>query len=105
MARIFVWAILTTSVVAEAIALIRLSDKIQTPDGLLAPKLGTFDDISRRATAQDQALAALDARLRAIEGAQAGESAKTDGITKLLTNLQPHPPMHAGPIRKRHAKN
>jgi len=105
MARIFVWAILTTSVVAEAIALIRLSDKIQTPDGLIAPNLSAFDDVSRRVTAQDHALAAQDAKLRAIEDTQAGVRAKTDDITKLLTNLHAPPPVHAAAIRKRHAKN
>ena len=74
MARIFVWAILMVAVVAEA------------------QNLSAFDDVSRRATAHDNAVAALDARLRAIEDAQPGVRAKTEDITKLLSNLQAHPP-------------
>jgi len=104
MARIFVSSILTIAVVAEAFALSRVGNKIQTPEGLNAPNLSAFDDVSRRVTAQDHALAAQDAKLRAIEDTQAGVRAKTDDITKLLTNLQAHPPIHAA-IRKRHAKN
>ena len=91
MLRLFIWVALMIAVVAEGLALIRLSNGSRIADAQAAPDSSAIDDLSRRATALDRLAASLDARLRVIEDAQAGVKSKTDGITKLLSDLQPGP--------------
>ena len=91
MLRLFIWVALMIAVVAEGLALIRLSNGSQTADTQVAPDSSAIDDLSRRATALDRLAASLDARLRVIEDAQAGVKSKTDGIKKLLSDLQSGP--------------
>ena len=80
-ALVFVWAALVFAVVAEGLALIRLGNKSQSLDDQIKPNSCVIDE---------RAIASLETRLRAIEEAQAGGRAKTDEITKLLSNFQAH---------------
>jgi hypothetical protein len=91
MARFIVWVVLLIAVVAEGSALLHVSNKPQTADARVAPNSSAVDDLLRKTTALDRSIAALDARLMAMEDAQAGVRAKTDDITKLLSALQAHP--------------
>jgi|APFre7841882630_1041343.scaffolds.fasta_scaffold42158_1 hypothetical protein len=90
MARIIVLLVLMIAVVAEGSALLQVSKKPQIVDAQLVPN--AVDDLLRKTAALDRSIASLDTRLRVVEGAQAGVRAKTDDITKVLSDLQARPP-------------
>ena len=90
MARMAVLLVLMIAVVAEGSALLGGRGNPQIADAQVAPN--AVDDLMRKTAALDHSIASLDTRLRAVEGAQAGVRAKTDDVTKLLSDLETHPP-------------
>ena len=90
MARLAVLLVLMIAVVAEGSALLEGRGKPQIADAQVGPN--AVGDLLRKTAALDHSIASLDARLKAVEGAQAGIRAKTDDVTKLLSDLEAHPP-------------